>query len=105
MGRSDCNRAVAIAQREPFGYTFAVTEKTPIDEAANEADAGTPQVSLATRILHLQEEHRELDAQIGELYDYPYRDQLLLQRLKKKKLQIKDVIDRLKNDLIPDLNA
>ena len=35
----------------------------------------------------------------------PYRDQLLLQRLKKKKLRIKDTIERLKDDLIPDLNA
>ena len=36
---------------------------------------------------------------------YPYRDQLLLQRLKKKKLRIKDEIERLKDDMIPDLNA
>ena len=65
----------------------------------------TAEVSLATRILHLQEEHRSLDQQIAELYEYPYRDQLLLQRLKKKKLMLKDTIERLKDDLIPDLNA
>ena len=63
------------------------------------------EVSLATRILRLQEEHRALDSQITELYEYPYRDQLQLQRLKKKKLRIKDTIQRLKGDLIPDLNA
>ncbi len=63
------------------------------------------EVSLATRILRLREQHRSLDQEILELYDHPYRDQLLLQRLKKKKLRIKDTIERLKGDLIPDLNA
>jgi hypothetical protein len=71
----------------------------PPQEAQNEA------LSLATRILRLQEEHRALDGEITELYDYPYRDQLYLQRLKKKKLRIKDTIALLKNELIPDLNA
>jgi hypothetical protein len=61
--------------------------------------------SLATRILQLQQEHRALDTEIEALYEYPYRDQLQLQRLKKRKLQIKDVIERLKDELIPDLNA
>ena len=61
--------------------------------------------SLATRILQLQEQHRALDLEIEELYAYPYRDQLLLQRLKKKKLLVKDTIARLKDELIPDLNA
>ena len=60
---------------------------------------------LATRILRLQQEHRSLDEEIEELYEHPYRDQLLLQRLKKKKLRLKDTIARLKGDLIPDLNA
>ena len=53
----------------------------------------------------LQTEHRELDAKIAELYDFPYTDQLLLQRLKKRKLGIKDKIERLKDEMIPDLNA
>ena len=56
-------------------------------------------------ILQLQQEHRDLDVEIASMYDYPYRDQLLLQRMKKRKLRIKDIIERLKDDLIPDLNA
>jgi hypothetical protein len=63
------------------------------------------ELSLAGRLLLLQQEHRELDAEIASLYGYPYRDQLQLQRLKKRKLMIKDAIERLKDDLIPDLNA
>ena len=56
-------------------------------------------------ILQLQQEHRDLDLEIASMYEYPYRDQLLLQRMKKRKLRIKDIVERLKNDLIPDLNA
>ncbi len=68
------------------------------DEAANE-------VNLATRLQQVQDEHRALDAEIESLYEFPYRDQLQLQRLKKKKLQLKDLIERLKDELIPDLPA
>jgi hypothetical protein len=67
-------------------------------EAANE-------LSLPARLAQLQEEHRCLDQQIAELYQFPYRDQLQLQRLKKRKLLLKDLIERLKDELIPDLNA
>lgn len=67
-------------------------------EAANE-------LSPAARLLQLQEEHRCLDREIAELYQFPYRDQLQLQRLKKRKLLLKDMIERLKDELIPDLNA
>jgi hypothetical protein len=80
-----------------------VSDPNTPDSTIEQAEPAAP--SLATRILHLQEEHRALDQQIAELYDYAYRDQLLLQRLKKKKLRIKDTIERLKDDLIPDLNA
>lgn len=68
------------------------------EEAANE-------LNLAARLLQLQEEHRALDGEIAELYRFPYRDQLQLQRLKKRKLMLKDMIARLKDELIPDLNA
>lgn len=75
----------------------------PPDEPARQQ--GEAETSLAERILQLQREHRTLDREIHELYEYPYRDQLRLQRLKKKKLRIKDTIARLKDELIPDLNA
>ena len=82
-----------------------MSDLPPTDDGAGEVEPDVPELSLAARILLLQEEHRALDDAIAALYDYPYRDQLQLQRLKKKKLQIKDTIERLKDDLIPDLNA
>jgi len=68
-------------------------------EAAN--DAATP----AMRLLELQAQHRALDKKITELHSYPYQNQILIQRLKKEKLRLKDTIERLKDDMIPDLNA
>ncbi|MCB1853462.1 MAG: YdcH family protein [Pseudomonadales bacterium] len=57
------------------------------------------------RLLQLQSRHRNLDTRIAELHTYPYQNQILLQRLKKEKLRLKDMIERLKDDMIPDLNA
>ncbi len=67
--------------------------------------AANQEMTPAMRLLELQTRHRALDEQIQELYDFPYRDQLLLARLKKEKLRLKDCIERVKDELIPDLNA
>jgi hypothetical protein len=53
----------------------------------------------------LQDEHRDLDKVITELEDKLYNDPLLVNRLKKRKLLLKDQIATLESKLIPDLNA
>jgi hypothetical protein len=80
-----------------------MSDLPPSEDAVNDESISEP--NLAARLLMLQQEHRELDQEIESLYEFPYRDQLQLQRLKKKKLLLKDAIERLKDDLIPDLNA
>jgi hypothetical protein len=84
-----------------------VIEQTPPDVTVTEdvAEEVPVEESLAAKVLRLQETHRALDEEIAELYEFPYRDQLLLQRLKKRKLLLKDAITRFKGDLIPDWNA
>ncbi|NND54951.1 MAG: DUF465 domain-containing protein [Gammaproteobacteria bacterium] len=49
--------------------------------------------------------HRELDHEIDELTGDPDVDQLLIKRLKKRKLLLKDMIVKLESALIPNLNA
>ena len=71
----------------------------PDEDAANEL------MTPAMRLLDLQAKHRALDNRIQELHGFPYQNQILLQRLKKEKLRLKDAITRLKDDMIPDLNA
>jgi hypothetical protein len=57
------------------------------------------------RIVALEIEHRDLDEAITRLADLPNRDDLLLTRLKKRKLQLKDQILQLKMLLVPDIPA
>ncbi len=68
-------------------------------------DAANEPMTAVMRLSALQRRHRALDDQITDLQSKPWSNQLLIQRLKKEKLRLKDVIERLKDDLIPDLDA
>jgi len=57
------------------------------------------------RLTELRTEHRDLDDVIARMVTDPVVDQLRLQRLKKRKLALKDDIARLENQLIPDIIA
>lgn len=58
---------------------------------------------LQTELARLQQEHRDLDAAIDALRGSP--DQLQLTRLKKRKLQLKDQITKINDQLLPDIIA
>ena len=60
---------------------------------------------IAQRLMALKEEHRDLDQAIARLATDPEIDQLQLTRMKKRKLKIKDLINRYQSRLIPDLDA
>ena len=53
----------------------------------------------------LKVEHRDLDEVIHHLIGSQHHDLMRIQRLKKRKLKIKDTITRLESELIPDLDA
>ena len=57
------------------------------------------------RLQQLRIEHQDLDEVISRLSLDPYVDQVMLRRLKKRKLMLKDMIARFESDRIPDLNA
>jgi hypothetical protein len=61
--------------------------------------------SLKLRIAELQLEHRGLNQMIERMALEPDSDQLLMRRLKKRKLQIKDSIVLLQMQLTPDVPA
>jgi hypothetical protein len=60
---------------------------------------------LQQRINQLQEEHHDLDDVIGKLADDPAQDELQLKRLKKRKLQLKDLILTLQSRLRENVPA
>ena len=61
--------------------------------------------SLELQLLELRSEHRDLDEIIQEMIDSNHPDQLKIQRLKKRKLRLKDSIIRVESMLIPDIDA
>jgi hypothetical protein len=60
------------------------------------------QSRMRQRLVELRTEHRDLDAAIVRLQADIQSDELSVKRLKKRKLQLKDSIERLESALIPD---
>ncbi len=62
-------------------------------------------VELATELARLKEEHRDLDRAIEALESSTAHDRLQLQRLKKRKLTLRDRIHRIEDLILPDIIA
>jgi len=60
---------------------------------------------IRRKLVELQTEHRDLDDVIARIVDAAPWDQLQIQRLKKRKLALKDQIARIANMLVPDIIA
>jgi hypothetical protein len=60
---------------------------------------------LGIELARLQQEHRDLDAAIDALHQSPAPDLLRLQRLKKRKLQLRDRIAFIEDQITPDIIA
>ncbi|WP_044562125.1 YdcH family protein [Azospirillum sp. B4] len=65
----------------------------------------TEQHTLKEKLSTLRVEHRDLDDIITRLTGQFPVDQLQIQRLKKRKLLLKDLIARLESQLLPDIIA
>ncbi len=63
------------------------------------------QETLKRRLAELRSEHRDLDDVIARIAEQVPFDQLQLQRLKKRKLQLKDEIAKIESALLPDIIA
>jgi hypothetical protein len=63
------------------------------------------QEDLRRRLEELRSEHRDLDDVIARLAETAPFNQLQLQRLKKRKLSLKDQITQLESKLLPDIIA
>jgi hypothetical protein len=82
--------------------------ETPEKASARMDDKGlTPEerAALVAQIEWLREEHRDLDTAIEALRHAGQPDQLQVQRLKKRKLLLRDKVARLEDQLTPDIIA
>lgn len=62
-------------------------------------------VELEEQLLLLEREHKELDVEIDRLRNTPPVDFLMLKRLQKKKLFVKDQIQKIRSTMLPDIIA
>jgi hypothetical protein len=63
------------------------------------------ETELRAQLAQLRQEHRDLDAAIEALHNSPGSDLLQVQRLKKRKLQLRDRIIQIEDQLTPDIIA
>jgi hypothetical protein len=71
----------------------------------NDQVTNPDEVVRRAKLATLTQEHRDLDAAIEALAIAAPGDQLALSRLKKRKLQLKDEITEINNQLLPDIIA
>ena len=83
---------------------MALSLKTNIMNAYNDISLKTEEV-LQIELEVLKQEHRDLDEAVLALEERGIRDQLTIQRLKKKKLALKDKISVIEDRLTPDIIA
>jgi hypothetical protein len=60
---------------------------------------------LRAELVQTQQEHRDLDDAIDALHERVSPDLMRLQRMKRKKLMLKDKIQRLEDEITPDIIA
>jgi hypothetical protein len=66
---------------------------------------GEESALIRRKIEALQVEHRDLDEVIARLAQDHTQDELQMRRLKRRKLLLKDQIDLLERQLVPDIRA
>jgi len=64
-----------------------------------------PEADLRAQLADLRQEHQDLDDAIEALAARPLADQLQIARLKRKKLGLKDAIQKIEDQLMPDIIA
>ena len=68
-------------------------------------DTNDLQGTIQNQIAMMESEHRDLNSVIDQLGEVLPFDQLKLQRLKKRKLVLKDEMAKLRSQILPDIIA
>jgi hypothetical protein len=89
---------IALLRRPPGERRTSRAEHIPAMTKEEERE-------LRATLARLQQEHRDLDAAIEALERTPGSDKLQVQRLKKRKLSLRDRITFIEDQLTPDIIA
>lgn len=60
---------------------------------------------LEQKLISLKEEHQDMDAAIDRLMSTQPIDFVAVQRMKKRKLSLKDMINKIESEMLPDIIA
>ena len=94
-----------MADIPPSDVTNLFPAKTADSAQQNNNAQNNDMQGLQRQLAELNSEHRDLDEVISRLSDGAPINQLQIQRLKKRKLNLKDEITRLRAKLLPDIIA
>ena len=87
-------------------FLAEAAESARKNNASQNSDQKNSEIQgLQHQLAELEAEHRDLDEVISRLSDSTPTNQLQIQRLKKRKLNLKDEITRLHAKLLPDIIA
>lgn len=107
VAKPHINTTVSMAKRDSSlqetGHCGTLSSNCPA--ATTPRETMENEQSLYRQLYEMRSEHRDLDDAIKRLEEGPFVDQLQLRRLKKRKLQLKEYINRLESKLIPDMDA
>src|ERR1700761_4473764 len=103
-------RPVGCLRSRPAGTIFPITARASFATSSRFFSQRKPMTDedereLENELARLQQEHRDLDAAIDALHQSPAPDLLRLQRLKKRKLQLRDRIAFIEDQITPDIIA
>ncbi len=84
---------------------YAIFESSSAESVRMTINQQIDSEALRHQLEELRQDHRDLDNAIQALVDLGTPDNLQLQRLKKRKLGLKDQMARLESMLLPDIIA
>jgi hypothetical protein len=103
-GLSDVNQT-AIIRHKLWPETVPKPQRSRNQGATKAEMTEEEERELRAEFARLQQEHRDLDAAIAALQESPGADVIQVQRLKKRKLQLRDRITFIEDQLTPDIIA
>jgi hypothetical protein len=85
-------------QRNSVGRRLPAALMANSASQAAKSPKETPHMAIQSHLTELEQKHRALEDEIADAIAHPSTDDLRIAELKRRKLQLKDAIMRLKHD-------
>jgi len=107
LAQGDIERRVAqrIDGEPVLNLVPEVAQADDLEPTVRELPISAEVVALRTQVAVLRQEHKDLDESIRALEAVPMPDQILIARLKRKKLALRDRISTIEDKIRPDIIA